>query len=116
MLYPHLPAGRLNFVKDLMPLDLGVVYKRLIKEDPDGEKFGLLPHMAMSRLGAVSAESYCERVFSCANLVMDEKRTRLSDSSVEKAVLLRMNAKFMAYMRATYPHVLKEKFAMHVAS
>ena len=43
------------------------------------------------QLGALSAESYCERVLSCANNVVITGNTLLSDEEVEMLVVLRMN-------------------------
>ena len=47
--------------------------------------------------GALNAESFIERIFSCAGVVMDEGNTLLSDDYLEKLTLLRINnnKKFM---------------------
>ena len=88
------------------------VYRELepqtqIVEDPDTKvketkkKYGLLPMMAHSsvgQIGALNASSFCERINSCANDVVSDLHTCLSDESIEKMVLLRMNCKFMNYM------------------
>lgn len=78
-----------------------------IVEDPDTKvketkkKYGLLPMMAHSsvgRIGALNASSFCERINSCAKDVVSDLHTCLSDESIEKMVLLKMNGKFMNYM------------------
>ncbi len=77
----------------------------------------MIPSMAScseGQLGAVNAESFCERVISCANVVMPDGRTLLAYDELEMVVMQRMNKDFMAYMRATYPLVVKESFGRTV--
>jgi hypothetical protein len=105
-----LPSGALNLMADLLRLNPGAAYKRFEK---DGA-YGWIPSMALCQLGAVNAESFCERVFSCAKKVLPEGRTLLSSEELEMVVILRMNEAFMEYMRATYPAVVKEKFGRTV--
>ena len=47
------------------------------------------------------AFGFCERtaISSCANLVLTEGKTWLSDEEMETLVALCMNKKFMAFMR-----------------
>ena len=59
------------------------------------------------QIGALNAESYCERVLRCAGHVLTEGNTLLSDSKVEKLVILRMNRDFMVHMRKHYRHLIK---------
>jgi hypothetical protein len=89
-------------IEDMMHLEVGKLYKR-IENDP---KYGLLPLMARASrgsIGALPAESYCERVLSCANLVMTTGNTLLSSAEVDMVVVLRMNRDFMKYMREKHP-------------
>ena len=57
-------------------------------------------------IGALNAESFCERVLtSCANDVLTEGNTLLSDEELEMLVVLRMNREFMKFMRTHYNHI-----------
>ena len=47
----------------------------------------------------------------CANHVVTEGNTLLSDKEMEMVVMLRMNESFITFMRKEYPHVAKEQFA-----
>ena len=74
---------------------------------------GYIPLMAScssGQLGALNAESFCERVLSCANDVLTEGNTLLSDEELEMLVVLRMNRKFMKFMRQHYSDLLTEHF------
>ena len=66
------------------------------------------------QLGALSAESYCERVLSCANNVVTTGNTLLSDDEVEMLVLLRMNREFIEFMRENYGAEAKQQFGQTV--
>ena len=69
---------------------------------------------SVGQLGALSAESYCERVLSCANNVVTKGNTLLSDEEVEMLVVLRMNRDFMAFMREHYGAEAKQTFGQAV--
>ena len=74
-------------------------------------EYGLIPRMAvasMYTIAALNAESFVERVISAANMVMDEGSTALSDEELEMLVILRINRKFMEFMRANHPDVYRE--------
>ncbi|KAK3236331.1 hypothetical protein CYMTET_53520 [Cymbomonas tetramitiformis] len=77
---------------------------------------GWLPLMASSspfQIGALMAESICERVLSCANQVLVDGNTLpLSDAEIEIIVLLRgMNRGFMeSYMRSSFGHLSQQQF------
>ena len=60
------------------------------------------------------AESYCERVLSCADDVSVDGNTLLSDDEIEKLVVLRMNRSWMRAMRVKFKHELKETFGRTV--
>ena len=51
------------------------------------------------QIGALNAESFCERVLSQSNLVMTDGNTLLSDEEIEMVVILRVNREFMEFMR-----------------
>eukprot|EP00295_Goniomonas_pacifica_P031926 CAMPEP_0175968826 /NCGR_PEP_ID=MMETSP0108-20121206/40118_1 /TAXON_ID=195067 ORGANISM="Goniomonas pacifica, Strain CCMP1869" /NCGR_SAMPLE_ID=MMETSP0108 /ASSEMBLY_ACC=CAM_ASM_000204 /LENGTH=238 /DNA_ID=CAMNT_0017297533 /DNA_START=102 /DNA_END=815 /DNA_ORIENTATION=+ len=66
----------------------------LYLEAEQDARFGAIPSMAscsIGQLGALNAESFCERVISAANLVMTDGRTMLSDEELEWCVVLRIN-------------------------
>jgi hypothetical protein len=121
-LYPHLKANKaegasLDLVEDLMRLDVGKLYNEVTRTDLGRKLFGFIPLMASSssgQLGALSAESYCERVLSCANNVLVTGNTLLSDEEVEMLVVLRMNREFMQFMRENYAAEIKEAFGRTV--
>ena len=80
-------------------------------------KYGFIPIMASSsygQLGALNAESFVERMFSCAGGVMDEGNSLLSDLLLEKLTILRMNKKFMDFMRSNHNDVAEQSFKMTV--
>ena len=54
-------------------------------------KFGYLPMMAVTTLGALNAESFCERVLSCVKLVVSDLHVRLKVEEIRMLVMLRMN-------------------------
>jgi hypothetical protein len=84
---------------DLLRLNPGAAYKRFEK---DGA-YGWIPSMALcsdGQLGVVNAESFSERVFSCAKKVLPEGRTLLSSEELEMVVLLHMKEAFMKCMCA----------------
>jgi hypothetical protein len=105
-----LPAKEsLDVIDDLLPLNIAPLYKKLIV---DG-KYGLIPLMAVAStytIGGLNAESYVERVISAANLIMDEGNSLLGDVELEMMVVLRIDRKFMEFMRAKYGHVHHETF------
>ena len=113
-------------VMDLMNCDVGPLYLKLggMMETkkavgPDGEAvqevrsvFGLLPLMAScsdGQIGALNAESFAERVISGANLVMTDGNTLFDDKVLEMLVVLRMNRKFMLFMREHYFSEIKKE-------
>ena len=60
----------------------------------------------MGQLGALNAESFCERCLSCANLVVTDGNTLLLDDEVSMLVELRMNVDFVEFMRQHYAHLI----------
>ena len=121
-LYPHLANMHkdntsLDLTEDLMALDIGELYKRIEGMDTGRVQFGWIPTMASSsvgQLGALSAESYCERILSCANNVLTKGNTLLSHDELEMIVVLRMNRAFMQFMRAQYAAEAKQVFGQTV--
>ena len=56
------------------------------------------------------AESFCERVLSCANLVVTDGNTLLDDPEVTMLTILRMSRSFMEYMRANHNAESRQAF------
>ena len=87
--------------EDLMHVPIAKIYKRL--EDAAGKEdaafYGHLVSMARTYIGGNMSESFCERVLSVANDVMTTGNTLLKASHLKKIVLLRVNRRFMEYMR-----------------
>ena len=73
-------------------------------------KFGYLPMMAVATLGALNAESFCERVLSCVKLVVSDLHVRLKAEEIRMLVMIRMNRNFMEYMRSSYPDTPLSEF------
>mmetsp|Transcript_6281 Transcript_6281/g.9201 ORF Transcript_6281/g.9201 Transcript_6281/m.9201 type:complete len:96 (-) Transcript_6281:4-291(-) len=51
------------------------------------------------QLGALSSQSFCERMNSVANLVITKNRTKMGDELLHKLVVLHINGKFMEACR-----------------
>jgi hypothetical protein len=66
--------------------------------------------MAVATLGALNAESFCERVLSCVKLVVSDLHVCLKAEEVLMLVMLWMNREFMEYMRASYPDTPLSEF------
>jgi len=115
-----LPADRAIEPMDLWDADMGKVLKQVfIDADPTGTVFGYLPQMATTSrnsIGAFLAASFCERINSAANQVVTKGSTLLSDAEVKMLVVLRVNRRFMAYMREHHPEVSQQHFQMTVLS
>ena len=85
--------------------------KRIERHNKDNNNiFGYLPMMCRlspCQLGALNAQSFVERMNSCAKLIVGEKRTRLNHELIDKLVILRMNLKFMIYCRGKHASIGK---------
>ena len=114
--YPEFKTGQqLHLFYDLMPLNPGPIYEWMKEKDPQMVRFGLIPLMAQGSLGflgALSAQAFCERMNSCAKDVMTDAHTLMDPVELEMAVCLRMNRKFMEYMRANYKHISGQPFGV----
>ena len=96
---------------------MGHLYRELEARDPGRKLYGWIPRMAScsyAQIGALNAESFCERVLRCAGNVLDEGNTLLNNEELEMLVVLRMNKKFMKFMRTHYKEELKEAFGCSV--
>ena len=99
----------------MLPLDVGPFYMALLEKSNSGKHplYGFIPLMAISsqyNIGALNAESFCERIISAGNLVMTDGNTLLDDDELEKLILLRINRNFMMFMREKYAHISKQNF------
>ena len=101
----------------LMPLDIGPLYSKITDTDKERRVYGLIPLMASSsfgQIGALNAESFCERVLRCAGHVLTEGNTLLGPEELEMLVILCMNRKFMKFMREHYNHLTTDSFGKTV--
>jgi len=55
------------------------------------------------QIGALCAESFCERIFSEASDVCHDGNTLLDTEEINILVVLRMNREFMQHTRENYP-------------
>ena len=91
-------------MKDLLHLDMSVVYCHLIQR----KELGIFPRMALCVLGSDMSEPYSERGFSAANIIMTPRRTRMKSKMLECLTVLRMNREFMEFVRETYPNMARQ--------
>ena len=97
---------------ELMSVNIGPLYI-----DMSNTKTALMALMAscsVGQLGALNAESFCERVLSCANNIVQTNNTLLDDVEVAMLVVFRMNKVFMEFMGLHYADVGREQFGMQV--
>jgi hypothetical protein len=85
---------------DQLHLDMGRIYRDLEKQP----RFGLIPlgdggSCSTGQIGALMAESFCERILSCAKQVVHRHRLSYKAEEYSMVVILRMNRAFMEYMR-----------------
>jgi hypothetical protein len=104
---------------------MGKVIQPLVEQVGDPGKrntpldFGLLPVMvghSKGQIGALLAESFCERVVSACNTVMTDGNTLLGDEELEMLVILRMNRDFMKFMRDNYSDLSMKELNLPSAS
>ena len=91
--------GTSDLVNDLMTIHVGRIYDKATKmKNKDGDLlFGNLPLMAscsMGRIGALMAESFCERCISVSNMVSYKLNRNLCDEEVQILVMAKMNNHF----------------------
>ena len=104
------PTGtQYDLMADLLDTNMFKVYSDILRSESlriqhaKSAKFGYLTMMSVATLGALNAESFCERVLSCVKLVVSDLHVRLKADEIRMLVMLRMNREFMEYMRASYP-------------
>ena len=87
--------------------------------DPDASQYGFLPYMATHSRGSVGsllASSYAERINSAANLILTKGNTVLAEEEINMCTVLRMNRRFMEFMRKYHPDAANQRFQMTVIS
>ena len=89
--------------RELIHIDMSILMNAIERYNKENNNtFGYLPMMCRlspCQLGALNAQSFVERMNSCAKLIVGEKRTSLRHELIDKLVILRMNLKFMIYCR-----------------
>ena len=111
------PTGtQYDLMSDLLLADMFKVLSDMMRSEAlliqrgTSAKFGYLPMMAVATLGALNAESFCERVLSCVKLVVSDLHVSLKAEEIRMLVMLRMNRGFMEYMRSSYPDTPLSEF------
>jgi hypothetical protein len=100
-----------DLMDDLLEADVLKLYRQILSEVEtqvkagDKAHFGYLPRMALANIGAMNAESFCERTLSCASLIVTDLHTNLSREEVRMLTMLRMNVSLMEYMRGEYDNL-----------
>ena len=80
-----------------------ILLDNVIKESGDERKFGHLPEMCCNypaQLGALTSESFSERMVSVSNLLVDTHRLHFNDDMIDKLISLSMKSKFMGRVRS----------------
>ncbi len=73
---------------DLLEADILMLFRQVLREKESPVKvggqaqFGYLPRMVLENIGAMNAESFCERILSCASLVVTDLHTSLDHIEV----------------------------------
>jgi hypothetical protein len=105
---------------DLMRLPIGKVYKSIMDAPGSFVALGfthpahgqLLLSCSVGQIGALAAdESFCERVFSAANLVRTEGKTCLSFTTIEMLVISASTARSWSSCARTtqYPQLSRQQ-------
>ena len=92
---------------NLWGVNMKVILDKMIEESGSERKFGCLPEMCTKspvQLGALTSESFSERMISNANLLVDPHRLEFGDDMIDKLVVLRMSKKFMDRLRNNKAH------------
>lgn len=92
----------------VMDLDLSSLFLKFLKNP----KLPHLPKMVLTVLGNNLASSYVERMNSAGKLILHKGRILLSDHMLNMLVVIRMNRKFMEFMRENYPNLAAIKHKM----
>ena len=91
----------------LSHVNLAPVWDVLSAFNKDG-RFGFFMALAKhsrANVYKLQASSFVERVNSAGKIVLNETNIKIKEDKVEKRVMLRMNRKWMAHMKGTYPDI-----------
>ena len=80
------------------------------------KRFGFIPYMAKTWLGRLLAESFAERIFSNCNIVLTPGNMRLNSKEMSQLVVLRMNKRFMQYMKKHHKGLITTALGMDCTS
>lgn len=87
---------------DLMHLDIKPLMDEAITRNGEKKKlYGLIPAMcafSVGQLGAVTAQSFAERMNSAGNNLSHDKNVNLDDDLIEKMVVIKMNECFIEFV------------------
>ena len=75
--------------KYLWGISMKVLLDHLMQESGEERKFGHLPEMCCNspcQLGALTSDSFSERMISVANLLFDTCRLHLNDEMIDKMI------------------------------
>ena len=100
-----------DLMGDLLEADVLMLFRQVLREEESLVKvggqsqFGYLPTMTLVNIGVMNTESFCERILSCASLVVTDLHTSLDHEEVRMLTMLRMNKSLMEYMRKEYDNL-----------
>jgi hypothetical protein len=66
---------------DLLEAAVMMIFRKVLKEEEAQVKtggqaqFGYLPRMVLTNIGTMNTESFCERILSCASLIVTDLHT-----------------------------------------
>jgi hypothetical protein len=112
----EVPVAQYDLMSDLLHTDMFKVLSDILRSDSlriqksMSAKFGYLPMMTVTTLGALNTESFCECVLSCVKLVVSDLHVSLKAEDISMFVMLRMNREFIDYMRSSYPDTPLSEF------
>jgi len=79
-----------------------------------GQYVSLMASSSGGQIGALCAESFCERILSETNDVCHDGNTLLDREEINMLVVLRMNREFIQHMRENYPKLSGQNFNISI--
>ena len=80
---PAVQQKNYDFLGDVLEADVLMFFRQVLREEESLLKvgaqaqFGYLPTMTLSNIVVMNTESFCERILSCASLVVTDLHTSL---------------------------------------